>query len=174
MMGRQRPDPWAHTTLPCELPSLQPPPASDDLERFVHAQDRVWDQVIDELRAGSKRSHWMWFVFPQLRGLGRSDLARRYGIASLAEAQAYMAHPLLGPRLRECSALLELQHGRSALAIFGGIDEMKLRSCLTLFERAAPGEPAFGRLLVQYFRGQRDASTLWMLDGPSRGGPPRG
>jgi uncharacterized protein (DUF1810 family) len=105
----------------------------------------------------------MWFVFPQLKGLGRSGTARHYGIASLAEAQAFARHALLGARLRECGALLAALHGRSALQIFGAIDAIKLRSCLTLFERAVPDEPLFGQLLRQYCSGERDATTLQML-----------
>ena len=134
-----------------------------DLQRFVAAQQPVYEQVKAELAAGLKTSHWMWFVFPQLKGLGRSGTARHYGIASLAEAQAFARHPLLGARLRECGALLAALHGRSALQIFGAIDAIKLRSCLTLFERAVPDEPLFGQLLQQYCSGERDATTLQML-----------
>jgi uncharacterized protein (DUF1810 family) len=105
----------------------------------------------------------MWFVFPQLAGLGRSGTARFYGIASLAEARAYWAHPVLGARLKECCALLTALQGRSALQVFGPIDALKLRSCLTLFERAAPDEPVFGRLLDKYYAGERDAATQQML-----------
>ena len=130
----------------------------------MHAQDPAWEHVIEELEEGAKQTHWMWFVFPQLRGLGRSDIARRFGIASLAEAEAYLAHPLLGPRLRQCCEILEGLQGRTALAIFGAVDELKLRSCLTLFERAAPDEPVFTHLLEKYFRNQRDAATLALLD----------
>lgn len=160
----KKPDPWAHTTLPGELQPAGPAPGSSELERFIHAQDPAWEHVVEELEEGAKRTHWMWFVFPQLRGLGRSDLARRFGIASLAEAQAYIAHPLLGPRLAQCCRILERLQGRSALAIFGSVDELKLRSCLTLFERAAPDEPLFTHLLAKYFSGQRDAATLALLD----------
>jgi uncharacterized protein (DUF1810 family) len=134
-----------------------------DLQRFVSAQDRVWPDVQAELAAGAKTSHWMWFVFPQLAGLGRSGTARFYGIASLAEARAYWAHPVLGARLKECCGLLTALQGRSALQVFGPIDALKLRSCLTLFERAAPDEPVFGRLLDKYYGGERDAATQQML-----------
>jgi uncharacterized protein (DUF1810 family) len=134
-----------------------------DLQRFVSAQDRVWPDVQAELAAGAKTSHWMWFVFPQLAGLGRSGTARFYGIASLAEARAYWAHPVLGARLKECCGLLMALQGRSALQVFGPIDALKLRSCLTLFERAAPDEPVFGRLLDKYYAGERDAATQQML-----------
>jgi uncharacterized protein (DUF1810 family) len=138
-------------------------PDAFDLQRFVGAQDSVWPDVQAELAAGTKTSHWMWFVFPQLAGLGRSGTARFYGIASLAEARAYWAHPVLGARLKECCALLTALQGRSALQVFGPIDALKLRSCLTLFERAAPDEPVFGRLLDKYYAGERDAATQQML-----------
>ena len=134
-----------------------------DLQRFVDAQHGVYAQVTTELAAGAKASHWMWFIFPQLRGLGRSRTARHYGIASLAEAQAYWRHALLGARLRECGHLLTHVRGRSALQIFGSVDALKLRSCLTLFERAAPGEPLFAELLRIYYDGERDAATLQLL-----------
>lgn len=134
-----------------------------DLQRFVAAQEPLYAQVCAELTAGAKTNHWMWFVFPQLRALGRSETARHYGIGSLAETAAYAAHPLLGARLRECCRLLAGVHGRSALQIFGPIDALKLRSCLTLFERAAPGEPLFSSLLESYCGGERDAATLRLL-----------
>jgi len=134
-----------------------------DLQRFVAAQESVYAQVTAELAAGAKTSHWMWFVFPQLRELGRSSTAQHYGIASLAEAQAYAQHPLLGARLRECCGLLMRAQGRSALQIFGTIDALKLRSCLTLFECAAPDEPLFGQLLDKYCGGERDTATLQLL-----------
>ena len=134
-----------------------------DLQRFVDAQNSVYPQVTAELAAGAKASHWMWFIFPQLRGLGRSSTARHYGIASLAEAQAYWRHALLGARLRECCRLLTQVHGRSAPQILGSIDALKLCSCLTLFERAAPDEPLFAELLRAYYEGERDAATLQLL-----------
>ncbi|HEU5295332.1 MAG TPA: DUF1810 domain-containing protein [Burkholderiaceae bacterium] len=134
-----------------------------DLQRFVAAQQPLYDQVTTELAAGAKTSHWMWFVFPQLRGLGRSSTALHYGIASLDEARAYAQHPLLAARLRECCELLMAVQGRSALQIFGSIDALKLRSCLTLFERAAPHESLFAHLLVKYYGGERDAATLRLL-----------
>ena len=135
-----------------------------DLQRFVAAQARVYDAVTAELAAGAKTSHWMWFVFPQHKRLGRSSTALHYGIGSLDEAQAYWRHPLLGARLRECCALLlALPPGRSALQVFGSIDTLKLRSCLTLFEHAAPDEAAFGALLERFYGGERDAATLGLL-----------
>lgn len=134
-----------------------------DLQRFVAAQDGVLQQVLAELGAGAKTSHWMWFVFPQLKGLGRSAVARYFGLASLAEARAYWRHPLLGVRLKTCCARLLPHHGLTALQIFGPVDALKLRSCLTLFERAAPQERVFAHLLDQYCDGERDAATLALL-----------
>jgi uncharacterized protein (DUF1810 family) len=135
-----------------------------DLQRFVDALARVYASVTAELAAGAKTSHWMWFVFPQLKGLGRSATALHYGIGSLDEARAYWRHPLLGARLRECGALLlALPPGRSALQVFGSIDVLKLKSCLTLFERAAPDELLFGALLDRFYGGERDAATLDLL-----------
>lgn len=134
-----------------------------DLQRFVAAQDRVWRDVLAELRAGAKTSHWMWFVFPQLAALGRSSTAKFYGLRGIGEAQAYAAHPVLGPRLRECCTILLSLQGPSAHDIFGGIDELKLKSCLTLFERAWPQEPVFGECLQRYFGGERDALTVSLL-----------
>jgi uncharacterized protein (DUF1810 family) len=134
-----------------------------DLERFVRAQEGVHDAALAELRGGRKRSHWMWFVFPQLAGLGSSPMAQRYAIGSLAEARAYLDHPLLGPRLSECAeALLEVT-GRTAREILGSPDDLKLRSCATLFAAAAsPGSP-FERLLDRYYGGHGDPETLRRL-----------
>jgi uncharacterized protein (DUF1810 family) len=135
-----------------------------DLERFVRAQQPVFEQVCVELAAGRKRSHWMWFIFPQLRGLGSSPTARRYAIGSLAEARAYLAHPLLGERLRACTQLVNRVEGRSAQAIFGHPDELKFRSSMTLFARAAAGgrEP-FDAALAKYFAGEEDGLTRELL-----------
>jgi uncharacterized protein (DUF1810 family) len=133
------------------------------LQRFVDAQAPVYPQVRAELAAGHKRSHWMWFIFPQLQGLGRSHFARLYGLASLAEAQAYGAHPLLGARLRECTALMLAIEGRSALQVLGSPDDLKFRSCMTLFARALPQEPMFADALRRYFSGQADEATLALL-----------
>jgi len=135
---------------------------SFDLQRFVDAQDGGFDDVRAELRAGRKTSHWMWFVFPQVAGLGSSAMARRYAIASLAEARAYVAHPVLGPRLRECCDLLLQWPGDDAHAVFGSPDDLKLRSCLTLFDIAAPAD-VFGRCLRKYFGGAPDAATTRLL-----------
>ncbi|MDB5750639.1 MAG: calpastatin [Ramlibacter sp.] len=130
-----------------------------DLARLVSAQQPVWESVCSELRAGHKQSHWMWFVFPQLATLGRSSMARHYGLAGLEEARAYLAHPVLGTRLRSsCEQLLQLEQ-RSARDIFGMVDAKKLRSCLTLFDVAAPGD-VFGQCLQRYFDGQADPLTV--------------
>ncbi len=134
-----------------------------DLERFVQAQDAVIDDVRRELRTGRKRTHWMWFVFPQLRALGRSATAQHYGISSLAEARTYMAHPVLGPRLTECAELVLAVQGRSAHEIFGSPDDMKLRSCMTLFAAAAPDTPIFDAVLGQYYGGSPDDRTTDLL-----------
>lgn len=133
------------------------------LERFVQAQAPVIDAVLAELGSGCKRTHWMWFVFPQLQGLGSSSMAQRYALASLAEARAYLAHPVLGPRLRQCCELLLQVPERSAREILGSPDDMKLRSCVTLFRAAAPGEELFQRCLDRFYAGQPDARTLELL-----------
>lgn len=133
--------------------------AADPLDRFIAAQRSVYNTVVEELRRGSKTSHWMWFVFPQFAGLGHSEMSRRYAIASLAEARAYVAHPVLGARLLECSRLVLAVRNRTAVEIFGPIDAMKLRSCMTLFRRAAPDEVVFQDVLDRYFDGVPDAAT---------------
>lgn len=134
-----------------------------DLERFVEAQAIVYEQVVAELTAGRKRSHWMWFVFPQLRGLGHSTMAERYGISGAEEARAYVSHPVLGPRLLECTDLVLAIELKSATDIFGSPDDLKLRSCLTLFECVAPQHPAFALALEKLFGGERDAASVTML-----------
>ena len=136
------------------------------LERFIAAQDRgrTYEAAVGELRAGRKRSHWMWFVFPQIAGLGQSPTSRRYAISSLAEARAYLAHPILGPRLIESARIVHKLEGRSASDIFGGIDAMKLRSSMTLFARADPENPAFGEVLEKYFSGVPDEATDRLLE----------
>jgi uncharacterized protein (DUF1810 family) len=134
-----------------------------DLDRFVVAQGGVYPGVVAELRAGRKTGHWMWFVFPQVAGLGMSETSRFYAIASLDEARAYLAHPVLGPRLRECAGIVAATEGRSAEAIFGGIDAVKLRSSMTLFRRAAPDEPAFAAVLDRFFGGAADPRTDELL-----------
>ncbi|MNS62018.1 hypothetical protein D3C72_950640 [compost metagenome] len=134
-----------------------------DLQRFVDAQAPVYEQVLRELQAGRKRSHWSWFIFPQLRGLGSSPMATRYAIGSLAEAQAYLAHPVLGPRLEACVALVNQVEGRSAEAILGPPDDLKFRSCVTLFSQAAPDRRVFQDALDKYFAGAPDPRTLERL-----------
>ena len=136
-----------------------------DLERFTTAQDErgTYDRAVAELRNGRKTSHWMWFVFPQLAGLGRSPTSRHFAITSLDEARAYLQHPVLGPRLRECATILAGMQGRSAVAIFGGIDAQKLHSCMTLFLRAAPDEAVFEQVLTSYFDGIADSATDRLL-----------
>jgi uncharacterized protein (DUF1810 family) len=132
-----------------------------DLERFVAAQDAGgrYARAVAELRRGRKESHWMWFVFPQIAGLGQSPTARHYAISSLDEARAYLAHPVLGPRLTECASLAAGISGRTAEQVFGGIDAVKLRSSMTLFRHAAPSEQVFRDVLDQYFGGQADPAT---------------
>ena len=134
-----------------------------DLKRFVDAQAPVFDEVREELRRGSKQGHWMWFVFPQLKGLGHSAMAHRFGIASRAEAEAYLAHPVLGPRLIECARLVNLVEGRSIEAIFGDIDALKFRSSMTLFAQVAGDGSVFEDALRKYFAGQADRLTLERL-----------
>jgi uncharacterized protein (DUF1810 family) len=133
-----------------------------DLSRFLDAQAPIYPQVTAELRAGRKRSHWMWFVFPQIAGLGFSAMAQRYAISSLEEAKAYLAHPLLGPRLRECSALVLSVQQRSIYEIFGSPDDLKFRSCMTLFDCVEPGA-VFDECLQKYFEGEHDAQTLAVI-----------
>ena len=139
---------------------MSPPP---DLERFVDAQRPVYDTVLRELRAGRKRSHWMWFIFPQIAGLGHSAMAQRFALSSLDEAAAYLAHPVLGPRLRECAALVAGIEGRSIAEIFGDPDDRKFRSSMTLFAQAAPEETIFADCLRRYFGGEGDPETLARL-----------
>lgn len=134
-----------------------------DLGRFTEAQDRVYPQVLDELRHGCKRSHWIWFVFPQLRGLGRSATAVRYGISSRAEASAYLAHDVLGPRLRECARLVSDIDGRTAEQIFGGTDALKVRSSMTLFAAVTEDNADFVRVLDGLYGGRADPLTLDLL-----------
>ena len=139
-----------------------------DLNRFVEAQTPVYRNALAELQAGAKRSHWMWFIFPQVEGLGSSAMAQRYAIHSREEALAYLAHPVLGARLRECAAALLQVTGRSIEQIMGYPDDMKLRSSMTLFAEIAPEEAAFQAVLDKYFGGERDAQTLRFLSaGPA-------
>ncbi len=136
-----------------------------NVERFVMAQDdrEVFTQALGEIRAGRKTSHWMWFVFPQVEGLGRSAIARSYAISGIEQARAYLGHPVLGPRLRQCcEALLSIEDA-SAEQVFGSVDAMKLRSSMTLFARAAPDEPLFSEVLEKFFNGRADTATDELL-----------
>jgi uncharacterized protein (DUF1810 family) len=133
------------------------------LERFVSAQHRIYPQVVSELRSGMKTSHWMWFIFPQIRGLGRSPFSIEYAISSREEAAAYLQHTVLGPRLRECTRLVLDVGGRSAEGIFGSPDDMKFRSSMTLFAQVSPDDDIFARALQQYFAGAPDQLTLARL-----------
>jgi uncharacterized protein (DUF1810 family) len=141
-----------------------------DLKRFVTAQEGCFDGVIEELRNGYKQGHWIWFIFPQLEGLGMSWRSNHYGISSLAEATQYLQHPVLGARLIECTKLVNAVQGRSALTIFGGTDAMKFRSSMSLFSMADPHCHEFKYALEKYFDGQADPLTLKMLAKNSKAG----
>jgi uncharacterized protein (DUF1810 family) len=134
-----------------------------DLQRFVDAQEHVYDTVLEELRGGRKRSHWIWFVFPQLRGMGHSPTAVRFGITSLDEARAYLAHPVLGPRLRECTRLVALIEDRSVDEIFGWPDNLKVRSSMSLFSRATEDNAEFRAVLDAFYNGEDDPATVELL-----------
>lgn len=136
-----------------------------DLRRFVDAQDPVYASVLAELRAGRKRSHWMWFIFPQLAALGRSSTAQRYGIAGLAEGRAFLAHPVLGPRLRECSQLAADVEDGSAEEVFGWPDNLKLRSSMTLFAHCSEDNTDFIAVLDRFYAGEEDSATVELLQG---------
>ncbi len=138
----------------------EPPPT---LDRFVRAQARAYEQALAELKAGQKRTHWIWYVLPQLRELGRSAMAREYGIRDRQEAIDYIAHPVLGPRLVACVNALLSHPERSAVEMLGEVDAMKFRSCLTLFGAVAPHEPCFGKALTAFYGGEPDAQTLRLL-----------
>ncbi|HEV2646721.1 MAG TPA: DUF1810 domain-containing protein [Acidobacteriaceae bacterium] len=133
------------------------------LRRFVEAQAGVYEQVVEELREGRKRSHWMWFIFPQIAGLGSSAMAARYAISGRAEAEAYLGHAVLGARLRQCTNLVNEVQGRTADEIFGYPDTLKFRSSMTLFDAVAPGERCFRSALERYFGGESDAATLALV-----------
>ena len=134
-----------------------------DLRRFVDAQAPIFEQVLQELRQGRKRSHWMWFIFPQIAGLGHSEMARRYAIASRAEAAAYLTHPILGARLEECRRLVRAVEGRSAREIFGTPDDLKFHSAMSLFASVAPERAIFQDNLRKYFAGALDRATVERL-----------
>jgi len=137
--------------------------AQFDLQRFVDAQAPIYDEIRSELTAGTKTSHWMWFVFPQLQGLGRSAMAIKYEIATIQEGQAYWQHPILGVRLKECVELILAVKGKTAFQIFGTPDDLKFRSSMTLFSKAVPAEPLFKRALARYFDGRDDSRTIELL-----------
>jgi uncharacterized protein (DUF1810 family) len=134
-----------------------------DLNRFVEAQANDYERALSEIRSGRKQSHWMWYIFPQFNGLGFSSISRRYSVKSVAEAAAYLAHPVLGARLIECAEAVLQVEGRSARDIFSSPDDMKLRSCATLFASVSPAGSVFDQLLSKYFRGERDGKTLRLL-----------
>jgi uncharacterized protein (DUF1810 family) len=141
-----------------------------NLDRFVSAQETTYARVLTELARGLKTSHWMWFIFPQVAGLGSSEMSRRYAIGSIEEAQAYLAHPLLGARYRECVATLQDLVGTTAEAVFGSVDAAKLRSSLTLFAEIAPRDPLFEAALQRWFRGDKDKRTVDILSAGTLGG----
>ena len=136
-----------------------------ELERFVRAQEGTYEVALAEIRSGRKRTHWMWYVFPQVVGLGVSETSQHYAIGSAAEARAYLVHPVLGPRLVECVEAVHKVEGRSAHEIFGSPDDRKLRSCATLFAQVSPPGSVFERLLAKYFEGERDVRTVELLRG---------
>lgn len=148
-----------------KLTDCQQPGTGDphDLNRFVQAQKSVYAQALTEIRSGRKQSHWIWYIFPQFRGLGYSSTSKYYAIQSLAEAEAYLSHPLLGTRLRECAEAALHVEGRSAYEIFGSPDDMKLKSCATLFAYISPDASVFHRLLDKYYAGTPDEKTLHLL-----------
>ncbi len=148
-------------------------PRTDDpfhLSRFVQAQQDDFESALAEIGSGRKRTHWMWYIFPQITGLGFSSTAQHYAIKSIAEARAYLDHPVLGPRLRQCAEAAVRVEGRSAREIFGSPDDLKLRSCATLFAMASPPGSVFDRLLEKYYRGERDPRTLRLLNIDRRDG----
>jgi uncharacterized protein (DUF1810 family) len=139
-------------------------PTPEKLAEFVTAQDAVYDQVRRELAAGRKQSHWMWFIFPQMAGLGMSAMSQKFGISSLAEARCYLAHSVLGPRLRECTKLMLAVPDRDIGSILGFPDDLKFRSSMTLFAAAAPDEALFDQALQKFFEGERDPATMRLLE----------
>lgn len=141
---------------------------SHDLDRFVQAQSRDYARALSEIKSGRKRSHWMWYIFPQFEGLGASSMSRLYAIKNVAEAEAFLRHPLLGPRLTECAEAVLSIESRSAREIFGSPDDLKLKSCATLFAFASPAESVFHRVLDQYFQRQHDRRTLQLLGSERR------
>jgi uncharacterized protein (DUF1810 family) len=145
-----------------------------DLRRFLQAQEDDYDQALSEIRSGRKRTHWMWYIFPQIDGLAVSSTAKHYSIKSVEEARAYLDHPVLGPRLLECAAAAVGVEGRSATEVFGSPDDLKLRSCATLFACVSPPGSVFERLLGRYYGSVRDDKTLRLLGISARAGTPDG
>lgn len=135
-----------------------------DLDRFLKAQADDYEDALAEIKAGQKRTHWMWYIFPQLNGLGFSSMSKRYSIKSIEEAKAYLHHPILGSRLLECAQAVVDVEGRSIAAIFGSPDDQKLRSCATLFASVSPSDSVFERILEKYYHGERDDQTLQLLE----------
>ena len=159
------------TSSRCHMIASKSPRGSDDpydLSRFVQAQEGVYDRVLAELERGQKRTHWMWYIFPQFDGLGFSSTTRRYSIKSLDEAQEYLNHSLLGPRLQTCAEAVLRVEGRSAWEIFGSPDHMKLQSSATLFTQVSPPESVFEQLLDKYYGGERDLKTIQLLANASK------
>jgi len=163
--GYREPDSGKGHTTALMSPMPSQPNDPFDLERFLEAQEANYRQALSELRAGLKQSHWSWYVLPQVTGLGTSPMSIRFSIRSLAEARAYLEHPILGARLRECVAAINAHTGLSASQILGEIDAQKFRSCLTLFTLADSSEPVFGKALRKYFSGEPDAATLRIVAG---------
>lgn len=147
---------------------MSPEDDAGPFRNFLEAQAPVYGEVLEELGRGRKETHWMWFVFPQLAGLGRSQMSRRYGLSSLGEAALYAAHPVLGRRLRECTRLVAGHAGMSAREMFGQPDDMKFRSSMTLFEAAVPAEPLFAQAVERFFGGVRDELTLDLIRNAAR------
>jgi uncharacterized protein (DUF1810 family) len=145
-------------------PDLRSSDAAFNLNRFLQAQENDYERALSEIRSGQKRTHWMWYIFPQLEGLAFSSTAKHYSIKSIPEARAYLNHPVLGPRLLECSEAVVQIKGRSANEIFGSPDDLKLRSCATLFEYVSPSGSVFKQLIEEYYGGERDHKTLALLD----------
>lgn len=155
-----------------DTPMSHPPEDPFNLNRFLVAQENDYARALTELCSGQKLTHWMWYILPQLRGLGSSSMATFYGIGSKQEAQAYLAHPVLGSRLKECVAAMNALGGRDTAEVLGEIDAAKFRSCLTLFASVKPEEPLFGEALLKYFSGVPDVKSIALLKGLQREAPP--
>jgi uncharacterized protein (DUF1810 family) len=158
--NRRGGSPWTGTPSVTDSKDKDP----YDLDRFLEAQEQVYHDVLAEIRSGKKRSHWMWYIFPQFDGLGFSSTSKHYSIKSIQEAKAYLDHPILGPRLLECVEAVLAIEGRSVREIFGSPDDLKLKSCATLFACVLPSNSVFSRLIEKYYSGGMDERTLWLLD----------